>query len=556
MLTHLTIANFALVRQLDLHFGRAMSVVTGETGAGKSIILDALALTLGDRADNDFIAAGENKAEVHSTFDLTGIDPAISWLNERELNTEDNTVIMRRVITRDGRSRGFINGVPTTLGDMKALGNLLVDIHSQHEHQSLLKKDTHRRLLDEYGNLSGDAAKLRVLFAEFTSCKTKLSRLIGDSEEQSAHAQLLAYQADELAQLDLQHGEAADLEVEQKRLANAESTVQQCQQALTLCNSDQDIAVIASISKAISLVTSLDDDRLNPIIDLLSSGLIQIEEATRDLEHYVQGCDINPARLIEVEKRLDSIYEIARKHRINPSEIPELAASINRELNAIGDVEEDMDRLNIELTSLKEGYQKLALKLGNYRRKAALTLEKEVSRKLSNLGMSGAKFQVSLQSLPTSEPAANGLEDIEFKISTNPGQPPGALSKIASGGELSRISLAIQVVTANTSRVPTLVFDEVDVGIGGATAEVVGNMLRKLSKQAQIICVTHLAQVAAQGHQHLKVAKRDDESGTNTSIEVLTEEEKVEEIARMLGGIELTDQSLAHAKEMFVASQK
>lgn len=556
MLTHLTISDFALVQHLDLQFERGMTVVSGETGAGKSIMLDALALTLGDRADINLIASGKNRTEIHSTFDLAGIDSAVSWLSERELVDDDNIVILRRVITRDGRSRGFINGVPSRLSDMKTLGNLLIDIHSQHEHQSLLKKDTHRRLLDEYGNLKSDADSLKALFVTFKTCQAKLDLLTGNNQEQSARLQLLTYQAAELAQLDLQDGETGILELEQKQLANAETTVQHCQQALLLCNSDEEADVLVSLARAIGLISNIDDDRLQPIIDLLSSGLIQIEEATADLEHYVQTCEINPNRLLQVEKRLDAIYDIARKHRIDPSEILRLAISVNQELASIGNIEEDIDRLNIELDTLKTGFQKLATKLGKSRRKAALILEKEVSDKLNELGMAGAQFQISLLSFPAGEFTANGLEDIEFQISTNPGQKPGPLSKIASGGELSRISLAIEVVTANTSNVPTLVFDEVDVGIGGAIAEVVGRLLRELGKNAQIICVTHLAQVAAQGHQHLKVGKHNDESGTNTVIVSLSEKDKVEEIARMLGGIELTDQSLAHAEEMFISSQK
>ncbi len=568
MLTHLTISDFALVQHLDLQFERGMTVVSGETGAGKSIMLDALALTLGDRADINLIASGKDRAEIHSTFDLAGIDSAVSWLGERELIDDDNIVIMRRVINRDGRSRGFINGVPSRLADMKTLGNLLIDIHSQHEHQSLLKKETHRRLLDEYGNLEGDADSLKALFSTFKTCQSKLDQLTGDNQEQSARLQLLTYQAAELAQLDLQAGETGSLELEQKQLANAETTVQQGQQALLLCNAEGvpegvpegepegKADVLASLARAISLIANIDDDRLQPIMDLLSSGLIQIEEATHDLEHYIQACEINPNRLSEVEKRLDAIYNVARKHRIDPSQIPGLAISVNQELATIGNIEEDIDQLNLELDSLKTRYQRLATKLGKSRRKAALILEKEVSEKLNELGMSGARFQISLLSVPAGQLTANGLEEIEFQISTNPGQKPGSLSKIASGGELSRISLAIQVVTANTSNVPTLVFDEVDVGIGGATAEVVGRLLRELGKNAQIICVTHLAQVAAQGHQHLKVDKHNDESGSKTVIVSLSEKEKVEEIARMLGGIELTDQSLAHAEEMFVTSQK
>lgn len=556
MLKHLTISNFALVHQLDLSFSSAMTVVTGETGAGKSIMLDALGLTLGDRADTNLIAAGAEKAEIHSIFEIDAPGLAADWLSERDLVDDGNAVILRRIITRDGRSRGFINGVPTTVGDLKTFGDLLIDIHTQHEHQSLLKRETHRRLLDEYGNLVEKAAELQQVFAKYRACASKLEQLTSGNEEQSARQQLLAYQAEELAELDLQSAETALLEREQKQLANAENTLQQCQQAITLCKSEDDDNLLSWVSKAANLLSRIDDDQLAPIVELLSSSRIQIEEATIDLEHYVQNHDVDPARLQFVETRLGDIYEIARKHRIDPSDIPDLVKKINTELAAFADMGSDIDHLSTDLVSLKNDYQKLATKLGKARRKAAVTLETQVSEKLVELGMAGATFQISLAPIAAGHLSANGLEEIEFLISTNPGQKPGSLNKIASGGELSRISLAIQVVTAHTSRVPTLVFDEVDVGIGGAVAEVVGALLRELGQQAQIICVTHLPQVAAQGHQHLKVTKGSKKNGAIISVAPLSETEKVEEIARMLGGIEMTDQSLAHAEEMFTTAQK
>ncbi|MCH8257123.1 MAG: DNA repair protein RecN, partial [Proteobacteria bacterium] len=518
MLKHLTISNFALVHQLDLSFSSAMTVVTGETGAGKSIMLDALGLTLGDRADTNLIAAGAEKAEIHSIFEIDAPGLAADWLSERDLVDDGNAVILRRIITRDGRSRGFINGVPTTVGDLKTFGDLLIDIHTQYEHQSLLKRETHRRLLDEYGNLVEKATELQQVFAKYRACASKLEQLTSGNEEQSARQQLLAYQAEELAELDLQSAETALLEREQKQLANAENTLQQCQQAITLCKSEDDDNLLSWVSKAANLLYRIDDDQLAPIVELLSSSRIQIEEATIDLEHYVQNHDVDPARLQFVETRLGDIYEIARKHRIDPSDIPDLVKKINTELAAFADMGSDIDHLSTDLVSLKNDYQKLATKLGKARRKAAVTLETQVSEKLVELGMAGATFQISLAPIAAGHLSANGLEEIEFLISTNPGQKPGSLNKIASGGELSRISLAIQVVTAHTSRVPTLVFDEVDVGIGGAVAEVVGALLRELGQQAQIICVTHLPQVAAQGHQHLKVTKGSKKNGAIISV--------------------------------------
>ena len=556
MLTHLTISNFALVQRLDLTFHQGMSVVTGETGAGKSIMLDALGLTLGDRADTNLLGKLGDKAEILSSFDVSDLGDAANWLSDRDLATEDTVVIMRRVISRDGRSRGFINGIPTTLADMKVLGNLLIDIHSQHEHQSLLKKDTHRRLLDEYGDLLEEASALRKLFDDYKHCKDRLEKLLGDNEEQSARFQLLTYQSAELLEFNLQEGEAETLEVEQKRLANAEGTLQQCQQAISLCNMDDDNAAIRSITRAVSLLGGIEDARIKPILELMSTGLIQIEEAASDLENYVQNYELDPGKLIQVEERLGKAYEIARKHRVNPSQIPELGESIKSELEIIGNVDVEVEELTARLDLLQKDYQKLATRLSKARKKTAKTLGLKVTGKLDDLGMEGATFTINLTPISTGTLAATGLEDIEFLISTNAGHAPGSLNKIASGGELSRISLAIQVTTANTSNVPTLVFDEVDVGIGGATAEVVGNLLRELGKQAQIICVTHLAQVASQGNQHLKVIKEGNDLDVETTVVTLDEAERIEEIARMLGGISVTDQSLAHAEEMFSTAQK
>ncbi|MBQ75511.1 MAG: DNA repair protein RecN [Gammaproteobacteria bacterium] len=555
MLTHLTISNFTLVQALDLSFGSAMTVVTGETGAGKSIMLDALGLTLGDRADSNLIATAANKAEINSTFSIAESGRAADWLRERDLTDDECSVILRRVITRDGRSRGFINGVPTTISDMKIFGNLLIDIHSQHEHQSLLKKETQRRLLDEFGNLTREATELRQLFSQCQTCDKRLQDLINDIDEQSSRLQLLSYQAEELAELSIQTSESEQLELEQKQLANAETTLQKVQEAVSLCTSDDESSPLSSLSRALNLISDLDDERILPILDLLSSSRIQIEEATNDLEHYAQGCEVNPGKLELVESRLGKIYDIARKHRIQPAEIPELEQKIGQELAAIAHGEDEVDLLTTELASLKENYRERATDLSGKRRKVSATLEIQVSKKLAELGMAGAKFQIDLKPI-SGDLNANGLEDVEFLISANPGQKPGPLREIASGGELSRISLAIQVVTANTSSVPTLVFDEVDVGVGGAVAEVVGMLLRELARQAQIICVTHLPQVAAQGHQHLVVTKDNQQAGTKIDVEVLSEIEKVKEIARMLGGVEMTDQSLAHAQEMFASAQK
>ncbi len=555
MLTHLTISNFALVTRLDLSFEPAMSVITGETGAGKSIMLDALGLTLGNRAEPALIAPDADRAEILSCFDVSAIKAARVWLAERELESDDHNVILRRTMTKDGRSRGFINGVPVNLGDMKSLGNLLIDIHSQHEHQSLLKKETHRRLLDEYGGLTDQANEVARLADGFKKNQLRLDHLVESSAEQTARLQLLTYQVEELEQLALESGETERLGTEQKQLAHAEEYLARCQQAIALINPDDDASVVASLGRAVSLLSALDDNRLRPIVDLFNSGLIQLEEASHDLDHYVADYEVDPARLAQVEDRLDDIYNIARKHRIDPAGLADLALAINAELKDMTDAGSQIAQLEAEQKGLRDQYQVAAALLSGGRQKASVQLTHKVSQKLKQLGMTGARFEIGLVTHKDSALHIHGAEDVEFLIASNPGQPAGPLNKIASGGELSRISLAIQVVTAKTSAVPTLIFDEVDVGIGGAIAEIVGGALRALGKNAQIICVTHLAQVAAQGNHHYKVVKEGSKRA-NTQVFPLQAQEKVEEIARMLGGIEQTDQSIAHAQEMFSSAQK
>jgi len=569
MLIYLKVQNFALVDQLELEFDAGMSVISGETGAGKSILLDALGLCLGDRADIGFIGAGAEKAEIHATFELTGNSKghkkngaenamALAWLRERELLTNDAECILRRVISKDGRSRGFINGAPSTVADMKALGEMLIDIHSQHEHQSLLKKDTHRRLLDEFGGLSKSALEVTSLYQDYHKTLNHLEKITSESEERAAQFQLLSYQVGELNELAIEANEHIALEQEQKQLTGAESILTNCHAAVELCSGgdpESSSSISDQLAHAITLLTRIELPVLAPIVELFTSGQIQLDEAIADLERFVETFEADPERLQIVEERLSAIYETARKHRIQPSEIPDFHAKIAGELEALSHSEEDVATLTATLAEQKAAYYKKAGNLSKARVKAARKLETSVGKQLIRLGMTGAVFKIELTPLDTSTPAARGQEDIEFLISTNPGQSPRSLNKIASGGELSRISLAIQVVTADTSRVPTLIFDEVDVGIGGAVAEVVGNLLRELGQKAQIVCVTHLPQVASQGHHHYLVAKAGTKTKVTTDIVVLDQQARIEEIARMLGGIDLTKQSIAHAREMFELAQ-
>jgi DNA repair protein RecN (Recombination protein N) len=555
MLNHLTINNFALVDHLELDLSGGMTVVSGETGAGKSIMLDALALTLGNRADATSIGLHRDKTEIFASFDIRHNREAVIWLKQHDLDTEDSECILRRVITKEGRSRAFINGAPCTLADLKTLGDTLADIHSQHEHQSLLKRETHRKLLDEFAAAVDLSVKVAGIQQEFETTRLRLEEILSSTEEQTARGQLLAYQLEEIEQLGMKADEDQKLEAEQKKLSNGENILMACQAAIQLCEEDDRSSAVDQMSKSITQLTLVNEPDLAPMLEMFTSAKIQLEEAVADLQRFSAGFEIDPGRLKEVEERLSAIYDLCRKHRIKPPQLSALTKSIQAELATLQNIDSEATELESKLERLKADYLKRAGELSVKRKKAAKTIETAVTKQLAGLGMTGAKFAVSLKAVGTEKLAANGLEEIEFLISTNPGQTPRALNKIASGGELSRISLAIQVTTADTSRVPSLVFDEVDVGIGGGVAEVVGTLLRNLGLKAQIICVTHLAQVAAQGHQHLTVEKATHGKLATSVVRQLDDEGRVKEIARMLGGLDMTEHSIAHAEEMYHSAQ-
>lgn len=550
MLNHLSISSLTLVDQLELEFSNGMSVITGETGAGKSIMLGALGLALGDRADSSLVAKEASKAEICASFDLASSPGAKAWLEAKALLDGDNC-ILRRVIGKDGRSRAFVNGSAMTLAELRELSEMLLDIHSQHEHQSLLKKETHRRLLDEYGGLGDIVSKLASQFDHMKSIREELTLLKADAEEQSARVQLLSYQAEELNNLALMEGELEQLEVDQKRLNSAEESHQALSAVIDLCSKESDASASSLAARGLTLLNSIDDEALTPVRELLESAVIQLDEAMHDLSLSLARYEADPEQLRQIDSRLDSIYEIARKHRVAPETLPALTEDLQAELEQIINVDGRIEELEARLNEASSDYQSLAEKLSDSRQKTARALQEEVTAQLQALGMSGSTFRIALTA--AASPTRFGIDDIEFQISTIPGSEPGPLSRIASGGELSRISLSIQVVTAVTSDTPTLVFDEVDVGVGGATAEVVGSLLRKLGGSTQVICVTHLPQVAAQGHHHYVVRKETSAAGAETSVLRLNEEEKVDEIARMLGGVERTSESLAHAQSMLSA---
>lgn len=556
MLAHLSIRNYAIVEQLDLELRPGMSVITGETGAGKSIMLDALGLALGDRADSGVVRPGADKADILASFELGEIAEARQWLAERDLDN-DGPCILRRVITAEGRSRAYINGTPCPLGDLKSLGELLIDIHSQHEHQSLLKPDTHRRLLDAYAGAGELARQVQLAAQRWRQTRSELQRLSQSSEEQHARQQLLSYQLEELDNLALGTGELEALEQEQRTLGNAETLLGACRQVIDICSENDGGTVLGSLRCSVQRLSAGQGQpaALEEAVALLASAQIQVEEAVSSLNRFIDHFDADPRRLQQVEERLDSIYSLARKHRVQPAELAELQQRLRDELAGLHAGDAAIERLGEELAAYARHYQERAGELSARRRDAAGRLAAAVETEMQRLGMPGGRFAIALQPQAGEEPQPHGQEQVEFQVSANPGQPLKNIARVASGGELSRISLAIQVITAQTSRTPTLVFDEVDVGIGGPTAEVVGQLLRRLGERGQVITVTHLPQVAAQGHQHLFVHKQRGSDATRTAVAVLGPHQRIEEVARMLGGLDLTRESLAHARKMIASAR-
>ncbi|MFB8831052.1 DNA repair protein RecN [Azotobacter sp. CWF10] len=556
MLVHLSIHNYAIVEHLDLELDAGMTVITGETGAGKSIMLDALGLALGDRADSGAVRPGADKADILASFDLTTIPEAQVWLAERDLE-RGSPCILRRVITAEGRSRAYINGTPCPQGDLRALGELLIDVHSQHEHQSLLKNDIQRRLLDEYAGASDLARQVRLAAQRWRQTRQELERLSSAGDEQRARQQLLSYQLEELENLALGDHELEELEQEHKTQANAEHLLGSCRQVIDLCSENDAGNVLSALTASLQRLTGLQAQPgpLGEAINLLASAQIQVEEAVGELNRFLDHFDIDPQRQQRIEERLDAIYSLARKHRIQPYELIPLQQRLLDELSGLNADDETLERLAQELAAYERHYQEKAVELGELRRQAAARLGMAVEQQMQRLGMPGGRFAIELSPSTSSEPHPHGLEQAEFLVSANPGQPLKPLARVASGGELSRISLAIQVITAQTSRTPTLVFDEVDVGIGGPTAEVVGQLLRQLGELGQVLTVTHLPQVAAQGHRHLFVHKARGVDETRTAVTPLEGDPRIEELARMLGGLELTEESLAHARRMIGSAQ-
>jgi DNA repair protein RecN (Recombination protein N) len=557
MLTNIQVRNFAIIDQVDIEFSPGMTVLTGETGAGKSILVDAMGLVLGERGGSGLVRTGASRAEFSAEFDLGNLQEAREWLAEQMLDLDDEC-ILRRVISADGRSRAFINGNSVPLQSMKALGELLLDIHGQHFHQSLARREIQRNLLDYFGGLLDLAVATANAFADWRSLADKLEALESANADRNAKLELLRFQIGELDALDLQPGEFEALTVERSKLQNSGRLAEGIGAALQILYDADPGNAHSLIADAAHTVDSLAviDESLQPMASMLAEANIQISEASDSLRRYGESLDMDPARQNFVEERLDAISNIARKHRIEPQGIETLHQDLAGQLSDLEHAEERGAELRSGVGEAEKSYRQSARQLSAGRQKAAKRFSTAVTAAMFDLGMPGGVFNVELSSRDIADPRPFGMDDIEFLISANPGQQAKPLSKVASGGELSRMSLAIQVIASDGSKIPTMVFDEVDSGVGGGIAEMVGLRLRELGETRQVFCVTHLPQVASLGNNHFRIMKISDGKSTRTGISLLNDEERIEEIARMLGGVEITQRTRDHAAEMLASGRK
>lgn len=559
MLTHLHIRNLAVIDEIDVELLPGLTVLTGETGAGKSILVDALGLALGARAEVDAVRPRTQRAEIAASFEIDAHAPAAAWLIKNDLDEEDHCLI-RRVVTVEGRSRGYINGNPVSMQMLRELGAELVDICGQQAHQSLLRRSVQQQILDQHGGhaelIEAVAEKYRV----WRDAEAEHAALIQAQQEREARLELLSYQVDELQALGLEPGEPEALEQAQRRAANQARIAEGVNDALRKIYEDDQFSAHDAISRSQQDLDELAqfDPRLSPIAAMLAQVEIEVTEAADGLRAYLGGLESDPSELQDIEARLAAVHELARKHRVAAAELPATLECLCTELEQLQQSDERLRILTQQTETLKSAYRKAAAELSNARHKAAASLEAEVNGNIHQLGMPAGRFFVALDPLPN-QPAKDsptGYDRIEFNVALNPGHPPGALAKIASGGELSRVSLALQVAAADADTTETHIFDEVDAGIGGSIAEIVGSQLRELGLRTQVLCVTHLAQVASQGHQHLRISKLSDGKTTRTTIRPLAPAERVEELARMLGGVKITDRTRAHAAEMLTHGDK
>lgn len=553
MLTQLTINNFAIVRQLEIELAKGMSVITGETGAGKSIAIDALGLCLGQRIETSMVREGQERAEICASFFIEPTNPAYQWLQEQELQDSDNPsdCILRRVINADGRSKAFINSTPVSASQLKEIGQYLIHINGQHASQLLLKNDYQLQLVDTFAHHHDLLAQMREDYRAWKNLQTQVKTFQQKVAENEAKKQLLQYQVEELDEFALRPNEYLELEEDQRRLSNSEQLTQLSQSALQLLSENETVSIDSMLYRATQYIDELSelDPRYASVQTMLNDALIQVQEATSEVQHLASHIEQDPMLLQEIEQRLGQALQLARKHNVKPEELVEWHQKLKAELTALLDFSESEERLILEEKAAFEKMQHTAKQLHESRCQAAEKLAQQVTHSIKGLAMENAEFFIEANSDLT-KVTANGADNIVFTLRSNLGQQAQPLAKVASGGELSRISLAIQVLTSDQSAIPTLIFDEVDVGISGKTASVVGKLLRQLGDKCQVLCVTHLPQVACHGHHQFNVEKFTVDDKTETKMTALSQEERVSALARLLGGSETTELALANAQEM------
>ena len=556
MLQTLRIENFAIVKHLELDFAEGMTAFTGETGAGKSIMIDALSLLLGGRADPTVIRQNEEKCDLSASFQIAVGSEPWQWLKENDLDCDNNEILIRRLLYAEGRSKCTINGQLFSIQKVKELSEMLVHIHGQHEHQTLLHHATHRKQLDLF---AGNDELLDAVSKQYCACqhiKDELDALKNSDQKTADKIELLRYQIEELDALRLCEGEIAALNQEHQMLHHAQDYLRCAQQITTLLHSDgESPAICEQLDTLLHLHQQLPQDNkmVKNALELFNSALIQCEEAAHEIQQFAEKVQLDPERLQEVETRIGILHQMARKYHVEISELPRHFERLNAELASLQASETRIAALEKAYQNALESYQAAAIALRNSRQQAAIKLSKKIIAIIQQLGMPKGRFEIAVTALDKMQP--HGLDKVEYLVCTNPGMPLDSLQKVASGGELSRISLAIQMITAQQSSTPTLLFDEVDVGIGGATAALVGKLLRQVGERLQVFCVTHQPQVASSAHHHYLVEKSSDNQQTYSRILHLTEQAKIDEVARMLGGLTITDQTRSHAQELLHQSQ-
>lgn len=555
MLIHLSIRNFAVVKSLDVDFSNGMTAITGETGAGKSISVDALGLCLGERADVGMVRTGADKAEVSAGFDIKKLNAAQQWLKQNELDDEHDCLI-RRVISAEGRSKAFVNGIPVSLQQLKELGSHLLSIHGQHAHQQILKHDHQRNLLDSMAGHKNLLTAVAAVYQILREQQKHYQVLLEGQQQRADRCQLLAYQIQELDDFALAENEFGELEIDHKKLSHSQTLLEQTQISFHQLYEADEFNALSAVQNSLERLVELQehDSSLTPIVNMLNEAAIQIEEASKELRAYTEHLEIDPMRMQAVEARFSQALDLARKHHVAPEDLHAFHQQLSAEYKALVKDDDLLDELQQQLSASEQNYYEAAKKLSESRQQAALGFAQQVQQHIRKMNMHDAEFVIEVNQLADSPPNRLGMDNVRFKVSTNKGQALDDLDKVVSGGELSRIGLAIQVIGSGNSQVATMIFDEVDSGISGATASIVGHLLRKLGEQTQVICVTHLPQVAARAHNQMFVTKFSDGLTTETHMICLAENERIDELARLLAGDTLTESAIANAKELLQIS--